>query len=254
MRFNSPMLVGFAGYACGGGLRLLYRTLHKDVRTSAGVNPYNAQGSQRFLFSVWHDSAISAAFGGRHSRTVALTSCHRDGSFVASILTRIGVTTVRGSSGRSGQTAARRLLQVAKTHDIVITPDGPRGPCRCMSRGIIYLASRTGNAIVPTAFACSNAWEIPGSWTTQVIPKPFSNVVLLAGDPLFIPRNLDPSQIEPYRLQVQAAMDSLQERAANLLGTYPPAPQLKKFNPLLSLQESQVLSPGEGNSVTAMTP
>ena len=216
MRFESPFLVRIAGNACASGFRLLFRTIRKDVRTS-GVSPYNASGPQRYLYSVWHDSAVIAAFGGKHSRTVALTSLHRDGAFVASVVGAIGVGTIRGSSGRSGRSAARQLLRVAKTHDIVMTPDGPRGPQRTMSRGIVYLASRTGNPITPTAFACSRAWEIPGSWTTQIIPKPFSRVALLAGDPISVPADLGQDEIETYRVRLQVAMDALQDRATGIV-------------------------------------
>ncbi len=163
MRFSSPLLVRIAGNACGACFWSIFRTLKKDVRTTPNANPYNATGDQRYLFSIWHDSAVVAAFGGKHTRTVALTSRHRDGSFVESVVNFVGVKSVRGSSGRSGTRAARQLLDVAKTHDIVITPDGPRGPEHTMSRGIVFLASRTGNPIVPTAFVCSNAWKIQGS-------------------------------------------------------------------------------------------
>ncbi len=213
MRIKSPFLTRTAGTTCGSGFWLLFQTLRKNVRTAAGLSPYNVSGTQRFLFSVWHDSAVIAAFGGRHAQTVALTSCHRDGSFVSSVVGCKGVGIVRGSTGRTGGRAARRLVEVANTHDIVITPDGPRGPCRKMSRGIVYLASKTGNPIIPTAFACSNAWQIPGSWTTQFIPKPFSQVALLAGDPISVPSVLSASGIEPFREQVQLAMDALQDRA-----------------------------------------
>lgn len=223
MRFQSPLLVRFAGILFASGLWLLFRTLRKALCLPAGISPYDAEGQQRFLFSVWHDSTIMAAFGGRHTRTVALTSCHRDGSFVASILDRIGVGTVRGSTGHSGRNAARQLLSVAKSHDIVMTPDGPRGPRRTMSRGIVFLASRTGNPIVPTAFACASAWEVPGSWTTQTIPKPFSNVVLMAGDAISVPAELDQDEIELYRVRVQVAMDALQDQAASLMRNVSPA-------------------------------
>ena len=82
---------------------------------------------------------------------------------------------------------------------------------------------------MPTAFACSNAWEIQGSWTTQTIPKPFSKVALMADHPVAIPRDLDRSGIEDYRCKVQVAMDAIQERAdsffmpekANLAGQEP---------------------------------
>ena len=109
------------------------------------------------------------------------------------------------------------MLRVVREKDIVITPDGPRGPSRRMSRGIVFLASRTGNAIVPTAFACSRCWRIAGSWTSLVIPKPFAHVVLLAGEPIDVPAGLDLQDIDRYVSKVQDAMDQLDEKATDMV-------------------------------------
>jgi lysophospholipid acyltransferase (LPLAT)-like uncharacterized protein len=160
---------------------------------------------------------VIAAFGGKHAGTVALTSRHRDGLFVATVVHFAGVSVVRGSTGASGGRALRELLRVARKRNIVITPDGPRGPSRTMSRGIVFLSSRTGSPIVPTAFACSRCWQIPGTWTSLAIPMPFSRVVLLAGNPIPIPARLDVSQINQYASLVQAAMDDLDHQAHQLL-------------------------------------
>ena len=216
MRIKSPFLIKMAGRLGCSILYSLFRTLKKELHTSV-VNPYNAVGDQRYLFSSWHDSSILAAFGGQHNRTVALTSRHRDGSFVESIVGGIGVGSIRGSTGRSGQRAARELLEVAKQKDIVMTPDGPRGPRRMMSRGIIYLSSRSGNPIVPTAFACENSWEIKSSWTTHTIPKPFSRVVLLAGEPIAVPADISTEGLKLYQDLAQKAMNELQEIAMRQL-------------------------------------
>ena len=105
--------------------KLLFATMDKTVKTPPNVSPYDANhetNSQRYIYSVWHDLAILAAFGGRHTNTVALTSQHRDGSFVECTLRAARVPTVRGSTGRGGGKAARKLLNVARTSDIIITP------------------------------------------------------------------------------------------------------------------------------------
>ncbi len=216
MRIKSQLLNKMAGRFSCSILYSVFKTLKRDLHTST-VNPYNSVGDQRYLFSIWHDSAIIAAFADKHNRTVALTSRHRDGSFVESIIGGLGVKSVRGSTGRSGQRAARKLLEVAKQKDIVITPDGPRGPRRTMSRGIVYLSSRAGNPIVPTAFACENSWEIKSSWTTHSIPKPFSRVVLLAGNPIAVPADISTEGLEFYQHLAQQAMDELQEVAMRQL-------------------------------------
>ena len=161
-------------------------------------------------------SVVMAAFGGRHARTVALTSHHRDGSFVTSVLKAIGVPAVRGSTGHRGGNALREILTTAQDRDIVMTPDGPRGPRRKMSTGTIFLASRSGRAIVPTAFACESSWTIPGSWTSLVIPKPFSKVFLLAGDPIEVPADVSRDNLTQYAAQIQGQMDHLNAQAQRL--------------------------------------
>jgi lysophospholipid acyltransferase (LPLAT)-like uncharacterized protein len=86
-----------------------------------------------------------------------------------------------------------------------------------MSPGIVYLASRSGSSIVPTAFACSRSWRIPGSWTDLVIPQPFSEVVLLSGDPIKVPAGLARADLNDYVARVQAAMDSLDQLAVHTI-------------------------------------
>ncbi len=216
MRIRSPLLVSLAGFLFASAVRALFYTLRLDVRTTGHANPYAASGTERRLYAVWHDSMVIAAFGGRHVRTVALTSQHRDGSFVASVLKAIGVPVVRGSTGHRGGNALREILTFAVENDIVMTPDGPRGPCREMSKGIVFLASRSGRAIVPTAFSCERSWRIRGNWSDLVIPKPFSKVYLLAGDPVDVPANVSRDQLVPYVAQIQGHMDRLDAQACDL--------------------------------------
>ena len=216
MRINSPLLIKLAGRVAGNVLRLLFRTLYIELHTGS-VNPYGEKGEGHYLFPLWHDSAVMGTFGGRTHDTLGLTSRHRDGTFVAAILRTVNVRSIRGSSGRTGQRAARELIKEAAEHDIVITPDGPRGPRRVMSRGIIFLASKSGARIVPSALVCSNAWEVQGSWTSLTIPKPFSRVVIVVGEPVHVPANLSDREIESCRETVQQRMDELQNLAQSEL-------------------------------------
>jgi lysophospholipid acyltransferase (LPLAT)-like uncharacterized protein len=211
------LLVTLSAHLFANAIRLLFCTLRLDVRTSR-ANPYAASGDARFLYAVWHDSIVMAAFGGRHVRTVALTSYHRDGAFVAGVLRAIGVPVVRGSTGHRGGNALRAILTHARDRDVVMAPDGPRGPRRTMSRGTVFLASRSGRAIVPTAFLCARPWTIRGSWTDLVIPRPFSKVFLLAGDPIQVPADLGRDQLAEYAQQIQTQMDRLAADAQRLAG------------------------------------
>ncbi len=226
VRISSPFTVKVAGRLTGAILWSIFRTLRKEMYCR--VDPFGFSGEPKLL-SLWHDSAVLGAFGGKHEKTVALTSRHRDGTFVENILRAVNVPSIRGSSGKSGGRAARELLRQAETHNIVITPDGPRGPRRKMSRGIVYLASKTGNGIIPTGFACANAWEVKGSWTSLTIPKPFSRVAMLCDEPIYVPANLDEKELSWHVEEVQKSMDRMQEmavrRLAEPLSTQVPAMQ-----------------------------
>ena len=198
---------------------LLFRTLRLDFRAdSEETNPYARSTKECFFYCVWHDAMIIPMFGGKHRRTAALTSQHSDGSLVAQVLRTRGISSVRGSTQRISPGAIRKLISTAENRHIVITPDGPRGPRREMSLGIVYLASRTGRAIVPTAYSCSRCWKIRGSWTDQLVPKPFAKVYLLAAKPVAVPADLDNAELKEYVATIQAEMDRLNEEADRLAG------------------------------------
>ena len=133
---------------------------------------------------------ILPLFGGKADRLTVLTSRHADGSFVTDVLGALGIATIRGSTTRGGVGALRTMMRELDQSHLAITPDGPRGPRRMMTRGIVYLASRSGSPIVPTGFACSRCWRIKGSWTDLIVPKPFAKAVLISGEPISIPPDI----------------------------------------------------------------
>ncbi len=197
---------------------LLFRTLRIEVRESVpGTNPYSPETKESFFYSVWHDSMLIPTFAGKHRRSAALTSRHTDGSMVAHVLRLVGMSTIRGSTNRISPGAIRELINTAENKHVVITPDGPRGPRREMSVGITYLASRTGRAIIPTAFSCTRCWKIKGSWTDLVIPKPFAKIYLLMAAPAKVPPELDTDSLQEYKDEIQKEMDKINDLAAELV-------------------------------------
>ena len=214
MKIRSPILIKLAALSFTAAMWLLFRTLrmafHEDT---PDTNPYSRSTKNCFLYCVWHDSMLVPAFGGKHRRTAALTSQHADGSFVAQVLRSVGISTIRGSTNRISPGIIRTLIKTAADKHIVITPDGPRGPRREISVGIAYLASRTGRAVVPTAYSCTRCWRIRGSWTDLLIPKPFSKVFLLAADPIEVPAELDSTQLQEHVASIQTEMDRLNAAA-----------------------------------------
>jgi lysophospholipid acyltransferase (LPLAT)-like uncharacterized protein len=210
MRLKSQFLSRLGAMLFVAAVRLLFRTIKLRFEAeSPGVNPYDAALRERFVYCVWHDSVVLPLFAGKHHATSALTSKHADGTFVAGVLEQVGIKVIRGSTNRVSVATMRGLIDGPAAHHLVITPDGPRGPARVATAGMVYLASRMGMAIVPTAFRCTSCWRINGSWTHLVIPKPFSTVVLTAGPPLVVPPEIQHDQLADYVQQIQSEMDRL---------------------------------------------
>lgn len=235
MKLRQGLMVTIGAWLFVHIVRLLFRTLSFSYREEvSGTNPYHHRAEANYLYCVWHDSAVMPAFSGRHQRTAALTSRHADGSFVAQVLRAVGIRPIRGSSKRLSPTGFRELIQAAMEGHVVITPDGPRGPARQMSIGIVYLASRTGRAIVPTAYHVRSCWRFAGSWTTLIVPRPFTHVTLVAGRPIHVPAGLERGELRAYVHQVQAEMDRLSALQDACLADGPEADSLVATGPSLS--------------------
>jgi len=219
MKLRNRHVIRFAARV----LALFFRTLMKTVRLEMVKNEprstcYEDCGEERHLFCLWHDGIIGFVFCRPAFDVSALVSQHGDGTYLADALDAIGVTPIRGSSRRGGAAALRQMLDAAARYHIAIATDGPMGPRREVKDGIVYLASQTGRAIIPAAFAARQAWRPRGRWTDLVVPFPGTRACLLVGKRIFVPPGLDREQLEPYRLQVQAAMEALTVAADHRTG------------------------------------
>ena len=94
--------------------------------------------------------------------------------------------------------------------NLILTPDGPRGPRRVVQPGLIGAARITGHPIVPAAVVAEKKFVL-GSWDGFEIPQPFSRVLFRYGPPIAIPPELTPAEIEAKRLQVEKAITRLSE-------------------------------------------
>jgi len=210
--FLNWALAATAVFLCRAVFRTLrLRAVEADVRT----NPYSGDGDA-VIYCVWHDAILFPMFAGRHHRTVALVSKHQDGSFLGLGLRMLGIGLVRGSSSRAGAAAMREMLSLPANKHVVVTPDGPRGPRRRTKLGMVFLASHSGRAIVPTAFAPVKCWRLPGTWTDLVIPKPFTTLYAMTGKPIPVPHDATREVLLAIEVAIQSEMDHLAEEAEQL--------------------------------------
>jgi lysophospholipid acyltransferase (LPLAT)-like uncharacterized protein len=199
------------------GFRLLQiwaRTLRYEIDDRLGVvgRPVN----ENYIGALWHNRLLIFPFVLRrffpNRRGAALISASRDGDLLADAIKRFDFDIVRGSSSRLGASAILQLTDVlASGRDVVITPDGPRGPAYELGPGIIFLAQKSGAAVVPVNMEYSICWRLK-SWDRFILPRPFSKVRVIIGQPYHVRSTSTPDEFETERLRLQDAMMALVER------------------------------------------
>lgn len=123
-----------------------------------GYEPVDAlyREKRSIILAFWHAQQLMIPFGYRGPGSHVLISQHGDGEIIARIIARFGHEAVRGSSTRGGAGALRSLIKLGRSgKDVVVTPDGPKGPRQVAKLGVIQLAKATGLPIIPIAFGCS---------------------------------------------------------------------------------------------------
>ena len=149
-------------------IRGLGRSMRMDSQGHEHVDALYRQG-QHIIIAFWHAQQLMAPMGYRGTEANVLVSQHQDGEIIARIIARFGLWAVRGSSTRGGAFALRELIRLGRSGaDLVVTPDGPKGPRQVAKLGVVQLAKATGLPIVPVAFSCSKKNSLRagiGSWS-----------------------------------------------------------------------------------------
>ncbi len=152
---NNWMKLSIAPALGATGIRLLGKTMRWRVVGGDAIDAlYRSNG--RGIIAFWHGQQLMMPLAYRGSGASILISQHRDGEIIARIMKRFQFQAVRGSTTRGGSRALRRLLEVCREgRDLVMTPDGPKGPARKVQLGVMYVAKVTGLPILPLVYACS---------------------------------------------------------------------------------------------------
>jgi lysophospholipid acyltransferase (LPLAT)-like uncharacterized protein len=194
--------------------RLWARTLRLQVEDPHSV--VALVGDRPVIFAIWHNRLLmlprvfDPCFPTRQS--FGLISASGDGDLIAIFIERSGYGTVRGSTSRKGVIALRQMVEtLAAGGNILVTPDGPRGPVYQVSQGIVFLAQKSGAPVVPIHMEYSSCWRLK-SWDRFVVPRPFAKLRAIFGAPIAVPPIENTEQFEVERLRLQNAMMSLVEQ------------------------------------------
>ena len=133
----------------------------------------------------WHNQLFIAPklrnMFRRNRIMYGLVSPSKDGAWLVELLKKFNVFCIRGSSSRRGKEAIKEIKAIKNSAncDIVITPDGPRGPKYKCKKGSIKFIAEENLPVILISIKNLNAWSL-NTWDLFAIPKPFSTIVVAA--------------------------------------------------------------------------
>ena len=155
------------------------------------------------VYATWHQrmSFFTRYYGKRH--LTIMISQSRDGEYASRIATWLGFKNERGSATRGGARAIVAIVKRIRSGEIAgLFADGPQGPSRVAKTGALLIARSAGVPLIPIAWSADKCWTF-NSWDRFLIPKPFSRVVILLNDPIWIPRSIRGEELETYRTRFE---------------------------------------------------
>jgi len=173
--------------------------------TVIGESRYNElrRNKRPVIILIWHGKLFLGPYFFRNRGLMAMISPSEDGEIIAQIAFRWGYNVLRGSSSHSIIRAWIEMRnELKRGGEVVFVPDGPRGPNREMKPGALKLARDTGAYLIPFTFSSSKK-KILRSWDNFLIPKPFSRIVAIFGEPLTIALELAEEDLERERQRLE---------------------------------------------------
>jgi lysophospholipid acyltransferase (LPLAT)-like uncharacterized protein len=167
---------------------------------------------ERYIYAVWHENMLVPVYHYAGPDIYVLVSGHADGRIFAAVCHNLRVRTISGSTTRGGVEALRQLLRAGRGNHLALTPDGPRGPRRQVQPGLVYLAARTGLAIVPIGIGYDRPWRLR-SWDRFAVPKPWSRATCVTTPPICVPADITRDQLAHYRRLVEDALNAANDAA-----------------------------------------
>ncbi len=219
----SPAFQGAVGTAAAWYLKLVR---HTSCMTVEPANVFET-APLPVIVAMWHGQHFLAPFikpgNAAKFRAKVLISRHRDGEINAIAAERLGIETIRGSGAHNGEfhrkggaaAFTEMLRAIEEGYNIALTADVPK-ISRIAGMGVVKLAQYSGRPIYVAAIASSRRIELK-NWDRSAINLPFSRIVLVAGEPIAVPRDADAAALETVRQLVQSELNRVTARAYEIV-------------------------------------
>ena len=167
---------------------------------------------EKCVFALWHAHQCGVFSCNQGRKTCIMVSNSQDGEIISRAANAMGVETVRGSKTRGGAKASLELIKRIKDENIngAITIDGPKGPNRVVKKGIIEIAKMAQVPVVPAVWWSPQKSFIKfNSWDEFRFPLLGTKLVMLFGEPIPIPKDLDDEKTEEIRQKIEESLKEL---------------------------------------------
>lgn len=197
---------------------LLIRLIHRSCRISCvgkrvGRADVGCGAAGPRIASFWHCSFPAVAYYFRDMGIMTIISESRDGDLAAGVVKELGYIPFRGSPGKGGAGAVKRLISAFRSSPLAgFVADGSQGPARIAQKGILSLAAHSGYPILPVGMAAHPCWRLK-TWDRTILAKPFAKVVYAFGPFIHIERGASPESMERHRVELEECLNSLMETA-----------------------------------------
>lgn len=183
----------------------------RTLRVELEIHPGSmAVAERRCVLAFFHGQQMALLGARRFGKTAVLVSQSMDGEIQTGVMSRLGLSVVRGSSSRGGAAGLRAIVRrLTSGEDAAFAVDGPRGPLGIPKAGALVAARAARAALIPVASASRAAWVLARTWDRFEIPLPFSRVAVVVGAPVPVP-GADPEVLG-------AAIHAARRRALALL-------------------------------------
>lgn len=177
---------------------------------------------QKVIFAMWHSDQCSLhgiPFKKRKNVNI-LISKSGDGEVIARVVQRWGFSTVRGSKDKGtrkkgGVRATMEMIEkVNEGQNVAIMVDGPAGPLHEIKNGVIKVAKHTGGAIIPMVWYSPDKTLVKfPTWDKFKIPLGFTKIVILYGEPIYVPENSTLEEDNAIKEKLKQALFDLEKQA-----------------------------------------
>lgn len=182
------------------------------VKGSEGYEKLRSEGRPAVII-VWHGRIFVVPYFFRKRGIMPLVSPSGDGEIVARIMEGWGYKILRGSASHSIVKAWKEMTaELRRGGELIIVPDGPRGPNRILKAGCLKLAQEAGAHLVPFSFS-SGKKRVLRSWDRFLMFHPFSRVVAVFGKPFTVAPDLSEEEFEREKRKVEELLIRLDEEA-----------------------------------------